>query len=98
MQFIGSLTYVLSELTVFDFSYNSTDSVIQNWNFIDMRDDLYSKMITFKVRDTNGKIRYNGEYSPDREWQRIDYKFKDKDNSKNIEISDDIEAMLLKRT
>ena len=98
MQFIGSLTYVLSELTVFDFSYNSTDSVIQNWDFIDMQNDLYNKMITFKLRDTNGKIRHNGEYSPDREWQRIDYQFKDKDNSKNIEISDDIEAMLLKRT
>ena len=98
MQFIGSLTYVLSELTVFDFSYNSTDSVIQNWDFIDMQDDLYNKMITFKLRDTNGKIRHNGEYSPDREWQRIDCQFKDKDNSKNIEISDDIEAMLLKRT
>ena len=98
MQFIGSLTYVLSELTVFDFSYNSTDSVIQNWDFIDMQNDLYNKMITFKLRDTNGKIRHNGEYSSDREWQRIDYQFKDKDNSKNIEISDDIEAMLLKRT
>lgn len=97
MQFIGSLTYVLSELTVFDFSYNSTDSVIQNWDFIDMQNDLYNKMITFKLRDTNGKIRHNGEYSSDREWQRIDYQFKDKDNSKNIEISDDIEAMLLKR-
>lgn len=98
MQFIGSLTYVLSTLKVFDFSYNSTDSVVLNWNFIDMQDDLYSKMITFKVRDTNGKIRHNDDYSPDREWQRIDSKFKDKDNSKNIEISDDIEAMLLKRT
>lgn len=97
MQFVGSLTYVWSALKVFDFSYNNTDNVNFNWNFIDMKEDHYSKMITFKIRGLDRKIRYNDNYSSDREWQRIDYKFKDKDNSKNIEISDDIEAMLLKR-
>lgn len=97
MQFVGSLTYVWSALKVFDFSYNNIDSVTLNWNFIDMKEDHYSRMITFKVRNVNGKVRYTDSYSSDREWQRIDSKFKDKDNSKDIEISDNVEAMLLKR-